>query len=241
MWYAKNQGGYASTNYEAHANAIEITNSLYSVNWTKQAIAALLGNAQYESGLNPWRWGDPNSLYWGPPSVSQFNGWSAAEAQQHGYGLLQYTPANKYINQQSSQLYSGTFGPNFSDSPGSPSDGDAQMRWFNDNGSNEWGNALFAYYYDDFIAIGIDITPWYYTTFYNFVNGQDNYGNSLTLAELTGVFELCYERPGDVYAAQSYQSRVNYANYWYGIIPSPPSPSSGRKMPWIYYLKHRRF
>lgn len=241
MWYAKNQGGYLNSSVEANANAVEIANTLYSHGWTKQAIAALLGNASYESGLNPWRWGDTQSLLWGPPSVAQFQGWTPQEAQDHGYGLLQYTRADKYINSTSASLYAGTYAPNFSDSPGNASDGSAQMSWFNDNGAGEWSHGLFTYYYNAFINYGVDITPWYYTTFNNFVNGVDNNGNSLSIDELTGVFELCYERPGDTFAANSYQTRVTYAQYWNTIIPNPPSPSTYRKMPWIFYLKHRRF
>ena len=241
-WYAKPTWVYSIDSNEAKTNALNIADVLYSQGWTKESICALLGNAQYESGMNPWRWSDPNSLYY-VPSFNDFSNWTAAEAQLHGYGLLQYTPANKYINATSANLWPQYFFPNFTDITGQAIDGYAQMLWFAANGAGEWINSVYNYnyYYTPFINYGVNITPWYYTTFNNFINGVDNNGNQLTLAELTGVFELCYERPEASAAASSYQTRVNYAQYYYGIIPNPPQPHTWGKMPWIYYLKRRRY
>ena len=237
MWYAKQTGAYLTTDSEARANALEMTTILYADGFVKTAVAAILGNSQWESGLNPWRWqGDF------VPTVNTFNGWSEQQANEHGYGLFQYTPAKKYLNQQSSQDYSPYYAPNLYDLPGNPSDGQAQMMFFRTYIPTDWLHGLYTYYYNAFIQYGVDISPWYYTQFNKFKYGVDNNDNPLTLAELTGVFELSYERPRDTDAASSYQTRVNYANYWYNIIPDPsPTPSTGRKMPWIYYLKRRRF
>lgn len=49
--------------------------------WSVNAIAGILGNMQYESAINPGRWQSNN--------VGNTSG---------GYGLVQWTPATKYIN-----------------------------------------------------------------------------------------------------------------------------------------------
>lgn len=242
MWYAKYSGGYLRTSVEAHVNANNIAGILVADGWDRKSIAALLGNGAGESGLNPWRWEDNTPPDVTVPTVSQFENWTIAEAQHHGYGIFQFTPASKYINSANAMHYaSAGYSPNFADQPGTAQDGNAQTLFFVSTVASEWATQLYAYYYDDFINIGVDITPWYYTTYSNFKIGQDNNGNDLTLAELVGVFELDYERPGDTYAASSYASRVSNAEYWYDeISPTPPTPGTYRKMPWIYYLKRRR-
>ena len=240
-WYAKNTGGYDRTSTEALTNAGLLANALFDLGWTKEAVCAVLGNSAGESGINPWRW---ESDY--VPSFSEFQQWTDAQARNHGYGLFQFTPANKYINGNNATTYANYgYAPHFSDSAGNASDGEAQTRYFSQMVSGDWRPVdLYNYYYDDFMGIGVDITSWYYTTFDNFKEGKDNYGNSLTLAQLTGVFELNYERPGDTYAASSYYTRVDNAQYWYDnlpiIPPTPPTPVR-RGMPWIYYMKRRRF
>ena len=238
MWYAKPTYGYVDSSIEAHANALSIAEIMYAAGWIKECVCAAIGNAsQGESNLNPWRW-ENNYI----PTYSEFLNWTAAQAQTHGYGLFQFTPANKYINSQNQSLYPSSYHPNFSDSTGQAIDGDAQVRYLTDTGIyTDWMAASYAYYYNAFMNVGVDITPWYDTTLANFFNGVDNNGNALTLAQLTGVFELCYERPGDTYAANSYAARVSSAEYWYNELPNPPTPSQYNKMPWIYYLKRRRF
>ena len=61
--------------------AQQIWNYLTSKGWTKESVAALLGNAQSESGIIADRW-ESNI-------VGNMSG---------GYGLVQWTPATKYIN-----------------------------------------------------------------------------------------------------------------------------------------------
>ena len=238
-WYAKAYGAYSNTSNEAVSNAREMCKLLYKAGYSKASVAAILGNVSFEGGFNPWRWGDLVYIDF-VPSYQEFQNWTYAQSMEHGYGLFQYTPANKYINNNSSQLYPTCFYPNFSDLHGRAEDGEGQTRYFIANASGDWSNGNYGYYYDDFSNIGVNITPWYYTTFDNFKRGINNSGFLLDLAALTGVFELCYERPGDTYAANSYQNRVNAANYWYGVIPNPSAQSSD-SMSWIYYLKHRRF
>jgi len=63
------------------ATAQQIWNYLTSKGWTKESVAALLGNMQSESGIIADRWESD--------IVGNMSG---------GYGLVQWTPATKYIN-----------------------------------------------------------------------------------------------------------------------------------------------
>ena len=79
----------ASSNSYQIDNATEMWNYFRALNYSEQATAAIIGNAQHESALNPAQWqygsyvGNPNS----------------------GYGLFQWDPAERYWN-----LYCGTYG-----------------------------------------------------------------------------------------------------------------------------------
>lgn len=218
-WHAKTYGSYDRTSTEAIENATLIASALYQIGWVKKSIAALLGNGAGESGLNPWRW--ESDIV---PTIAQFNSWTPAELQNHGYGIFQFTAPTKYINATvQSQYAQYGYGPNFLDSPGLVTDGNAQTIFFSNNVAGDWRPLdLYGYYYDNFINIGVDITPWYYTYYNNFKLGVDNSYNDLSLNALVGVFELNYERPGDTYAASSYNSRCNNAAYWLSIIPDGP-------------------
>lgn len=63
---------------EQEANARYIALYLLKAGWSKQAIAALLGNIQEESQMNPGAWQDKNN--------------------SGGYGLVQWDPASKFLN-----------------------------------------------------------------------------------------------------------------------------------------------
>ena len=65
-----------------HLNAQYVFEVLkYIYGWSDNAIAGLIGNLQAESSINPGRWQSD--------SVNNLNG---------GYGLVQWTPASKYID-----------------------------------------------------------------------------------------------------------------------------------------------
>lgn len=232
-WYVKSTGGYAYNSAEATNNAFNLAYAMYSIGWCKESVAAMLGNGAGESGLNPWRW---ESDY--IPTVSEFQNWTPAQAQQHGYGIFQFTPANKYINATNAAAYPQFYAPNFSDQPGNATDGESQTLFFSAYVYSDWRPVdLYGYYADNFSAIGVDISPWYYTNYSAFKAGTDNNANPLTLHELVGVFELNYERPGDTYAASSYNSRCNMADYWYGVIPDPP----GLIPVWLLFKFNKRW
>ena len=66
---------------EMQTNAVYIYSSLLNSGWSVNAIAAMLGNIQAESSINPGRW-----------QSNDIGNYSM------GYGLVQWTPATKYID-----------------------------------------------------------------------------------------------------------------------------------------------
>lgn len=234
-WHAKVTGGYDRTSQEALDNANMLATALVSQGWSLKSIAALLGNGAGESGLNPWRW---ESDY--VPTYNEFLGWQGQVAQQHGYGIFGFTPASSYINSNNQQAYASYgYAPNFSDVQGNPSDGEAQTRYFITTVSANWTHNLFNYYDDNFVGIGVDISEFYWLTYDQFKNGYDANGNEMSIAQLTGAFELCYEKPADWAAANSYFYRVSNAEYWYNVlINNPPVPvGDGDDFTIMFYLK----
>lgn len=72
------------TEAEQQHNAKFIQNFFTAQGWTREAIAGMLGNMQVESTINPGLWQGrevPADIY----------------TTEKGYGLTQWTPANKYI------------------------------------------------------------------------------------------------------------------------------------------------
>lgn len=234
-WHAKATGGYDRTSTEGQENANMLAAFMYSEGFSIASISAILGNGAGESGLNPWRW---ESDY--VPTYNEFLGWSGQQAQQHGYGLFGFTPASSYINSTNEQqLAMYGYAPNFSDRHGNALDGEAQTKYFATTVGNNWTHNLFNYYADNFSAIGINISDFYYMTFDQFKSGQDAQGNDIPLDWLTGAFELCYEKPADWAAANSYNYRTANAAYWYTYFTdNPPVPvPSDNDFNIMFYLK----
>ena len=226
MWYAKATGSYSRDSLEGKANATELANALMNEGWSINAVCAMLGNGAGESGLNPWRWESDDV-----PTYSEYRSWTDDEAMSHGYGLFGFTPASKYI--EGGKTLVG-YAPNFSDSRGSPSDGNAQTLYFKSTVQGAWNQGLYDYYKDDFAAIGVNIDNFYFMTFNEFTAGND------TLENLTGAFELLYEKPADWAAASSYEHRVDSAKYWatyFSANPPTPTPVVKRLPIWFYLKK----
>lgn len=74
-------GNFYLTLEQMKVNAQYILDALLSHGWSKNAICGMLGNMQSESSINPGIW---QSLDEGNTSL--------------GYGLVQWTPATKYLN-----------------------------------------------------------------------------------------------------------------------------------------------
>ena len=78
--YASGTSNYMTLN-QMKVNAVCIYNFLHANGWTLNAIAGILGNMEAESGMNPGIWQNND--------VGNTSG---------GYGLVQWTPATKYLN-----------------------------------------------------------------------------------------------------------------------------------------------
>lgn len=81
------------TEAESLNNAQLVANFFTARGWTKNSICALCGNMRHESSINPniWEYGYDHSL-------------------ERGYGLVQWTPATKYINWANSNNLDWTLG-----------------------------------------------------------------------------------------------------------------------------------
>lgn len=231
-WYAKQTGSYAFGSVEANGNAQEIHDVLINAGYSLESICALLGNSAGEGGLNPWRWQSDDV-----PTYSQYQNWTSAQASLHGYGMFGFTPASRYIESSTAQSYSG-YGPHFSDVTGNPADGNAQLLFLLDELPSAWTHGLYNYYVTAFQNIGVDINDFYYMSYSDFVTGT-----GYSIAELTGAFELCYEKPDANGAAVTYNFRVEQAEAWYEYfsgqppVPPTPTPTYGRELPIWYYLR----
>lgn len=202
-WYCKATGGYYRTSAEAQANATMIYSILYSLGWTLEAVCGMLGNVESESAYNPWRWQSDVVL---PVGDSRINYQNA-----HAYGLCQWDPAGKYINNGSG--YSG-YGPNYSNQTGSTTDGEAQMRYLNDN-ADYYSTASYPLSYSQYkqatIEGGYSVAYLARAWFYNFERGTWDEG------------------------------RVTAAEYWYNYFsgsppPEPPGPTPTGRLPiWLLF------
>lgn len=74
------------TEADSLSNAQLVADHFIKTGWTKNAISALCGNMRHESSINPniWEFGYNHSL-------------------DRGYGLVQWTPASKYIDWATAQ------------------------------------------------------------------------------------------------------------------------------------------
>lgn len=196
-WYAKSTGSYSRDSAAAIANAKEIANVLSgSCGWTINAVCGLLGNMAAESGYNPWRWESDSILASTDTSL-------IATSTTHGYGLVQFTPAGKYINNASS--YAG-YGPNFSNKIGKATDGQAQMLYINDH------------------------ADYYATSSYPLSYAQ--YKASTESADyLAAAWLYNYERPADPSA--TINARQSNALYWAGVLDGYIPVPSGRASWWF--------
>lgn len=199
VWHAKPQYAYANSSLEAEDNAIMIYSVLSAKGWTLNAIAGVIGNMVVESGLNPWRWENDNIL-------SQYG--------TSGYGLFQFTPATKYIQDPRAQALPD-YAPNTTDLVGNPNDGTAQLQ--------------FVDAYADYLPTNA------------FPMSYADFKQSLRTPEyLAEVWVYNYERP----LSPDVTERKRQARYWYNYlsnvspVPVPPSVK-GRKLP-IYMLISKR-
>lgn len=206
-WHAKRTLGYDKESTEAIDNAYCIYNYLSGKGWTLYAICGLLGSLEVESGYNPWRWeGDAVLNTYDIPQMM---------SRTHGYGLVQFTPSWDYINGFS---HLGSYAPNFNNRQGNPNDGHAQLEVVDGDLLHKW--------------LVRDGTPAEYRQTYS----EFKQSNNLRVA--VGSWLYNYEYPS--HPEQTIDRRYNTAVYWFevlsGIPPTPPTPTTKRKLP-IWLLK----
>ena len=205
-WHAKPSGGYSFSSTENYDNSMEIYGILSAQGFDVAAVSGLCGNAQHESGLNPWRWQNDtvNTAL--------------------GYGLLQWTPSTGYTS-----LPGAT--PNFSTSVqttgATPEDGARQMQAFYENNPAKWMSSCWRSYWSK-----TTYSAYYDRTRY-ILNTWGN-GAKITLAQFATIndpsyaadcFLACFEGPG----VPDYLTREATAGDFYqrftGVTPpTPPTP-----------------
>lgn len=201
-WHAKPTGEYARTSTEALENAQLIYNYLSSRGWTINAVCGLLGSIDREGVYNPWRW--ESDIIHGAGGTS-------------GYGLVQFTPASKYIQDSRAQAME-KYAPNYTGAANPQAhDGEAQL--------------LFIDLYADYIA-----TSAYPETFAQYK------ASTKDTEYLTRAWVANYERPQDPSA--TIQQRIEAAAYWYEVLqgyppPVPPGPTTPFKV-YLAYRTHKR-
>lgn len=212
-WHAKKLGRYTEDTQEAKDNATQIAMLLRARGWTLAAVAGCLGNIQSEGFMNPWHWqGDY------VPTYNEFLNWSGDQAKDHGYGLYQFTYANKYINAVNASLPG--YGPNFDDIVGLVTDGKAQTIFMDNTFSDEWSTGQYGYYYSGFMEQDVD--PATFALFFSMTADQYKKADH-DIEVMAGAFECCYERPLEEapdkkYASESYWARVYRSQYWYDFL-----------------------
>lgn len=224
-WHNQNTYGFVRTSTEAHDNAEMVYNILNSLGWQKAAICAMLGNVEAESNYNPWRWQSEVILSSNDSRIGVLCGSNTA----HAYGMCQSDPAANYIYRPQAQSAYG-YGPNFSDSPGSPNDGSAQMvyldwvcRQYTDGSCGGWN--------DHYLSS---------IPFATFAAQADE--SVYTIEQLTKIFHDGYERSSGW--ASTGSTRQAAARYWWNYFqgytpPTPPTPS-GFPYWLLWYMKKNR-
>lgn len=201
-WHCQIEGAYARTSQEALDNANMIYSVLSAHGWTVNAVCGILGNQGHESGYNPWRWQNDHVQ---PTTNSPW--------KDIGYGLVQFTPGGKYINDPAAQAFPG-YGPNFSDRHGLLTDGNAQLLFINEY-ADYYKTSAYPLSYEEFKA------------------------SEQSAEYLASAWLYNYERPGDPSATEA--ARREEAAYWWGILggTTPPHPTpTTRKTPLWMYLRN---
>lgn len=206
-WHNKKTGAYARDSPEAYDNALTAWGIMGKLGWSLNAFCGVYGNMEYESGFNPWRWQSDDVL----PSTG--SPWT-----NHGYGLVQFTPAAKYIDSPEAQSMTG-YGPSFSDREGFPDDGTAQIN-FIDQYADYYPTSQYPLSYADFKVTTMDAGEAAVAWLYN------------------------YERPN--ITDEEITHRRGAGLYWWDKMQGvdPPDPPDPPLLPhtfkWIYYLKRRQ-
>lgn len=199
-WVSRNN--YLSQS-EMENNALCFYGMMYTqFGWTINAIAGMLGNLQRESTINPGIW---------EGLVPRYDG-----EYDSGYGLVQWTPASKYIYWKPEGEFAPWAGGTWR---GNGNRECARIEYEVQNGI-QWGANRMAY-----------VKEWGYPT-QPPITFQEFKASTDTPDELASLFVLYYERPSAKGLVM--ELRREYARKWYKLIsgkeppteplPEPPEP-----------------
>lgn len=207
-WSAQLRGPYNVGSAEWLGNFYEIRDSCRGDNWTDEAIAAMVGCMQTESGLNPWRWQND----------------SVAADYSNGYGLVQFTPATGYI-------YLSGATPSLSTThatPGAtPEDGARQMTAIINNNPAKW----IGYCWRDYWSKVTYYDLWQYAQEVEATWGDGtrvSYRQFKSCTDLNAavlMWGAAYEGAKvPIYDEQLRIATIVYEQYMGGIVPPTPTP-----------------
>lgn len=170
-------------------------------NWDVKSCAAVLGNMVAESSINPGAW---EGYIQQPNDIQSFGG---------GFGLVQWTPANKYINWAMSNSLAWN-SPNVTGMNAQLS----RLMYEYKNPNTQWSTVH-----------GLKLT------FEEFALNTRN----LTLGELVYVFGSQYERPADLMVTLTF--RQDCALHYYQLFAGKTAPKKSKwiyylQSPAIKYL-----
>lgn len=196
-WHTNSVYGWDRESDEAIENAKIITWFLYRAGWSAMSIAAFLGNVTSECGLDP--------------ELTEYQGYG-------GYGLVQWTPKTD-LTQAIVMVYGA-------ESAGLENDGTRQMNVILAEYAQQ--NYITSDTSDDSFArdfhmdvqwlpssgslYGFSYTP---ISYYQWAKNSEGY----TVADLTKIYMVGYERPDYSVNKNHWPARVDNAEYWYGLIP----------------------
>lgn len=113
------------TQDQMESNADYVRNALEPLGWSVNAIAALLGNMENESTINPGRW-EGDDVNKGP-----------------GYGLVQWTPYSKFTDWATDNGY---------DDPSTMEANLARLQWERENNTQYYSTPDYPLTFEEFIA-----------------------------------------------------------------------------------------
>lgn len=199
---------------EMKENADQIAAELFvKHNWSMQAICALLGSATIESYLNPAQYeyghGTPTTPY----------GWG------YGVGLIQWTSPDGGRTYPNPWLY-------YCQQNGVDiSDGVEQCKMINGCDNEEY----------TVMGLSTSIWGWINSSTYPVHGSFEDFKTDISddLDRLTAMWFYCVEWHSPVEDGSLAERKKN-ARYWwdyFGGHPLPPTPTGGKRMPFIMYLK----
>ena len=206
-WHAKPSGGYSLSSTEGRDNMDCIYGAFSSQGYTIQAIAAIIGNFNNESAMNPWRWQNDRVVYGA------------------GYGLPQFTAARDYINLTGIPYHSPNLSVSEQTSGATPEDGEAQCYVIYNDTLSKWQSNIWRDYWS---------TSDYPTEYAYMQQLRNTYGRYISmdtfrqitdLEAATFIFNGGYIGEWSLNIAPRYRDAQTAYDYLSGHSPpTPPTP-----------------